>query len=43
MIIVMRYLTDEEIELSEKISAPNTTEEDKKKMIQRLIEIEQEI
>ncbi|MEE0858994.1 MAG: hypothetical protein U0M12_05965 [Acutalibacteraceae bacterium] len=40
---MMRHLTDEEIELSEKFSDPNTTEEEKKKISQRLKEIDREI
>lgn len=40
---MMRHLTDEEIELSEKFCDPDTTDEEKERISQRLREIEREI
>lgn len=40
---MMRRLTDEEIKLSEKFSDPNTTDEEKERISQRLKEINREI
>ena len=40
---MMRHFTDEENELLQKISDPNTTEEEKEKISQRLREIDREI
>ena len=40
---MMRHFTDKEIELLQKISDPDTTDEEKERISQRLKEIEREI
>lgn len=40
---MMRHLTDEEIKLSQNYSDPNTTEDEKKQISQRLREIDKEM
>lgn len=40
---MMRHFTDEEIELLQKISDPDTTDEEKERISQRLREINREI
>lgn len=40
---MMRHLTNEEIKLSQKYSDPDTTEDEKKQISQRLREIDKEM